>query len=281
MLGAGIASDNPEMIAFGAAGIAKQGVSMLANAGQISAQTASGLSTALPGAAFVGAGIARGGVGGGLEDLAGGTMVGAGIGMMIGGPAGAAIGAAVGAIAGAAVGIFNGIFGGGAKSFEQQVQSDQLKQMYSAPGSENFSFAENGSISSTLGTGFNQIGGTFSKYALPANTPFWANAIKGPLTWQQAALLQQEGGRINPNEPFQGFPTINPYTGQGPLGNLPSKNLVPPVEVHFHLPGLIDPQSAGPIFEAHGAKLAEIVNNQYHSSSSGFGTRVRGAVALP
>ena len=153
--------------------------------------------------------------------------------------------------------------------------------MYSAPGSENFSFAENGSIASTLGTGFNQLGGSFTKYALPANTPFWANAIKGPLTWQQAVLLQQERSRINPYEPFEGFPTINPYTGQGPLAGLPSRNKVGEVHVHFELPGLIDASSAGPIFEAHGAKLAQIVSNQYHSSSSGFGTRVRGAIDPP
>ncbi len=282
MLGAGIASDNPEMIAMGAAGIANVGVAAAAKAGMISMQSAQGLSTALPGFALVGAGIARGGVSGGLEDLAGGTMAGAGIGFMVGGPAGALVGAAIGAIAGGITGIINGVFGGGAKTFENQVKTDMFRQQYNAPGSENFSFAENGSIASTLQTGFNQIGGSFTKYALLANTPFWANAIKGPLTWQQAVLLHQESGLINPNAPFEGFPTINPYTGQGPLGNLPGRNRVPSVvQVHLNLPGFIDANSASVALAPHAQLLARMVSDQIHSSSSGFGFAARRANNLP
>jgi hypothetical protein len=60
----------------------------------------------------------------------------------------------------------------------------RLDQQNDAPTSENVSFASNGSIANTLGTGFFQPGSQFSQYALPANTPFYASALTEHLTWQ-------------------------------------------------------------------------------------------------
>ena len=96
-----------------------------------------------------------------------------------------------------------------------------VHQQYHAPPSENFSFASNGSIANTLGTGFFQSGNQFSQYALPANTSFAASALTGDLTWQQLYQLQNSG--LNPNAPFLGNPSTNPYVGQGPLGYHASK----------------------------------------------------------
>lgn len=98
------------------------------------------------------------------------------------------------------------------------------RNQYHAPLSKDFSFASNGSIAKTLQTGFSQSGGQFSEYQLPVNTPFWASALTGHLTWQRLYKLQNSS--LNPNKPFLGNPTTNPYVGQGPVAST-CKHAVP------------------------------------------------------
>ena len=125
-------------------------------------------------------GISQGGLGGGLEDVAGGAQVGTAI--------APGIGTAIGAGVGALIGIINGIIGAG--GWQNNVKNAMRNQAIYLPPSENFSFASNGSISSTLGTGFSTSGNTLSQYGL-GNTPFYASAIYGPLTNAQKLQLQQ------------------------------------------------------------------------------------------
>jgi hypothetical protein len=149
---------------------------------------------------------------------------------------------------------------------------------YHAPLSENFSFASNGSIASTLGTGFQQNGSSFSQYALPSNTSFAASALTGDLTWQQLYQLQNSG--LNPNAPFLGNPATNPYIGQGPVGvHATGSNVAP--QIHFHIPGLIDTSQVAATLAPHITTIAQMVNKQASNSASGMGSRVRGLVALP
>jgi hypothetical protein len=150
---------------------------------------------------------------------------------------------------------------------------------YHAPTSENFSFASNGSIANTLGTGFFQSGSQFSQYALPANTPFWANALTGNLTWQQLYKLQNSG--LNPNAPFLGNPGTNPYVGQGPVGVHAAGGS--PTEFHLHLamPGIVDANSVAQTLAPHAQTIARLVTKELSNSSSGFGNYARRAVFLP
>jgi hypothetical protein len=209
-------------------------------------------------------------LGGTIEAGAGGALTG----LILGGPIGAAIGGAIGIIGG---GIAS-IFGGGPQGFQQSVQYAMAHNQYHAPLSENFSFASNGSIASTLGTGFQQNGSSFSQYALPSNTSFAASALTGDLTWQQLYQLQNSG--LNPNAPFLGNPSTNPYVGQGPVGVHATGSSVAP-QIHLHIPGLIDANQVASTLAPHLTSIAQMLNKQASNSASGMGSRVRQLAYLP
>jgi hypothetical protein len=280
-LGLGLATGNESTIAIGAATLAGKAATALSGISGISPGLSSALSTfgqAAPDLGIAASGIINadqsrttaGKIGGTLEAGAGGALAG----LMIGGPIGAAIGGAVGLIGGAIA----SIFGGGPQGFQQSVQYAMAHQQYHAPLSENFSFASNGSIASTLGTGFQQNGSRFSQYALPANTSFQASALTGDLTWQQLYQLQNSG--LNPNAPFLGNPSANPYVGQGPVGvHANANNLAP--QIHLHIPGLIDANQVASTLAPHLTSIAQMLNRQASNSASGMGSRVRGLVMLP
>jgi hypothetical protein len=267
-------------MAIGASTLASKAATALSNLGSIPSGLSGVLGTA--GAALPGIGIGASGVisayqsntvagkvGGTLEAGAGGALAG----LVIGGPIGAAIGGAIGLIGGTIA----SIIGGGPQGFQAQVKYAMNNQQYHAPNSENFSFASNGSIANTLGTGFFQSGSNFQQYGLPANTPFWANALTGHLTWQQQYQLQNSG--LNPNAPFLGNPTFNPYVGQGPVGSKAGSS--PNVNVTVSLPGMVDANNIGAILAPHLTTVAQMVSKQVNSSSSGFGSAIRTAAFLP
>lgn len=224
------------------------------------------------GAGLLASGISQGGVGGAFEDIAGGAAIGTAI--MPG------IGTAVGAIAGAITGIIRGIFGG--NSWAQQVQNAMRNQAMYLPPSETFAFGANGSISSTMGTGFGTSGGSAFNYALPANTAFWANAIYGPLSNAQQQELQRLESGMNPNTPFLGFPSVNPFVGQTPAGYAPYNTSNPGVvQIHFNLPGVLDAGSVASSLAPHAETIAQLVAAKVTQSSSGFAWAARRATALP
>jgi hypothetical protein len=242
----------------------------------------------LPGAGLVASGISQGDVGGALEDIGGGAQIGTAI--------APGIGTIVGAAIGGLVGLFNGIFGGG--GWQSNVQKAMNRQAIYLPPSENFSFASNGSISSTLGTGFSTSGNNLSQYGL-GNTPFYASAIYGPLTAAQKLQLQQTELGLNSTSPFLGgsnspdpflgqnipgykpYPTSPPpYVGNTPLGYLPGRS-GSNVQVHLNLPGYIDGQGAQAALGPHVSWIAQKVALEVNKSSSGFGNNVRRAAYLP
>jgi hypothetical protein len=223
-----------------------------------------GAGLGIGGGLLMGVGARQGGGLGALEGAAGGAATG----FVAGGPVGAIIGAAIGGITDALAG----------PSFQQQVATQAWKQAYYAPPSETFSFASNGSIANTLGTGFAQSGNKFSQFGLPANTPFYASAITGELTWQQKQLLQEQYANAGGNQPFGGFNT-NPFAGQGVLG--PKAAPAPQTHIHFELPGYLDASGAEAALMPIASKLSQIVSSQVSSSSSGFGYNSRRAVNLP
>ncbi len=229
------------------------------------------LSTAggIGGGLLLGVGARQGGHLGALEGAAGGAIEGALSGLAFG-PIGAAVGAVIGGIGGALAGALGG------PSFQQRVATQAWKQSYYAPPSETFSFASNGSIGQTLGTGFAQSGNQFSQFGLPANTPFWANAITGPLGWRQLQLLQEEQANAGGNQPFGGF-NASPFAGQGPLGT--KAGPAPSVTIHVHA---IDSKGVGEFFNEHGDAISGILSSKsVYSSSSRFGASVRQAAFLP
>jgi hypothetical protein len=280
-LGLGLATGNESTIAIGAATLAGKAATALSGISALPAGLSSALGTfgqVAPGLGILASGIINadqsrttaGKLGGTIEAGAGGALTG----LILGGPIGAAIGGAIGLIGG---GIAS-IFGGGPQGFQQSVQYAMAHNQYHAPLSENFSFASNGSIASTLGTGFQQNGSSFSQYALPSNTSFAASALTGDLTWQQLYQLQNSG--LNPNAPFLGNPATNPYIGQGPVGvHATGSNVAP--QIHFHIPGLIDTSQVAATLAPHITTIAQMVNKQASNSASGMGSRVRGLVALP
>src|SRR3984957_6347974 len=281
LLGVGAATGNESAIALGAASLAGKAASAISGISGLPAGLSSALGTfgaAAPGFGLAASGIISadqsntvgGKIGGTLEAGAGGALAG----LAIGGPIGAAIGGAVGLIGGAIA----SIIGGGPQGFAASVHHALTHDQYHAPLSENFSFASNGSIANTLQTGFQQNGSKFSQYNLPANTPFFGSAITGNLTWQQLYQLQNSG--LNPNAPFLGNPSTNPFVGQGPVG---SKATTPPptVQVHVNLPGFVDATSAAAAFTPHAQLLSQIITKTISSSSSGFGNNVRRAAFLP
>jgi hypothetical protein len=244
------------------------------------------------GAGLLAAGISQGGVTGGLEDVAGGAQIGTAI--------APGIGTAIGAAVGAMIGIVNGIFG--ADSWQNRVKAAMNNQAIYLPPSENFSFASNGSIGSTLSTGFSQSGQTLSQYGI--NQPFYANAIYGPLTNAQKLQLAQTELGMNSNQPFLGFPNQStspfeggsipgyktyptapmPYIGNGPLGFNPPMSQPAP-EIHFHIPNYVDQHSASFVFKNLAPTIADAVaphlSRSIYTSSSGMSNGVRTAVNLP
>jgi hypothetical protein len=287
-LGLGLATGNESTIAIGAATLAGKASTLLSGLSGLPAGLSSALGTfgaAAPGFGIAASGIINAGqarttagkVGGVFEAGAGGALAGAVIGSVV--PViGTAIGALIGGLFGAGGGGLAAIFGGGPQGFQQSVTYAMAHQQYHAPLSENFSFASNGSIANTLGTGFFQSGSQFSQYKLPAGTSFAASALTGDLTWQQLYQLQNSG--LNPNAPFLGNPSTNPYVGQGPVG-VHAASPQPTVAVHVNLPGYIDAQGASAALMPHATLIAQIVSKQLSNSSSGFSSAARRAVILP
>jgi hypothetical protein len=280
-LGLGLATGNESTIAIGAATLAGKAATALSGISSLPAGLSSALGTfgqAAPSLGILASGIINadqsrttaGKLGGTIEAGAGGALTG----LILGGPIGAAIGGAIGLIGG---GIAS-IFGGGPQGFQQSVQYAMAHNQYHAPLSENFSFASNGSIASTLGTGFQQNGSSFSQYALPSNTSFAASALTGDLTWQQLYQLQNSG--LNPNAPFLGNPSTNPYVGQGPVGVHATGSSVAP-QIHLHIPGLIDANQVASTLAPHLTSIAQMLNKQASNSASGMGSRVRQLAYLP
>jgi hypothetical protein len=205
-------------------------------------------------------------IGGVLESGAGGALAG----FSFGGPIGAIVGGAIGLIGGA----ISAVFGGGPQGFQQSVKHAQAYQRYIAPPSENFSFASNGSIANTLQTGFQQSGSQFSQYTLPTNTPFTASALTGHFSWQQLYQLQNSG--LNPNAPFLGNPSTNPFTGQGPVGVHATPQ--PTVNVSVAISGLIDSNQLVSTLAPHLTTISQLASKQVSGSASGFGNNVRRGV---
>jgi hypothetical protein len=274
MIGAGIASNNPTAMAMGAATLAQAGIKSLTQfGGLISGNSGIGqalgkLSPALPGIGLFAGGVAQGGIGGTLEATAGGAQVG----MTFGGPVGAAIGAGVGLISGIVSTLLQG------PSFAQQVKSDMRRQAITLPPSETFSFAMGSSIGQTLSTGVAQSGNNFSAFGLPANTPFFANPIHGPLSkHQQRELLQEQMGLLS-NQPFLGFPGTDPFVGQGPVGR---RHGSPTPTVNFHIQA-IDAQGVSDFVNRNAEIISRAVTSRSVSSSaSGWGSSVRRAAFPP
>jgi hypothetical protein len=287
LLGVGAATGNESAIAMGAGFLASRASLVISGISGLSTGAAQAFTVA--GGALPGLGLAASGIitadqsksnlgkaGGTLEAGAGGAAAGAAIGAL-GGPAGTLIGAAIGGIVGLAGGVIASIFGG-PSNFTQGVQNAMYRNQYHAPSSENFSFASNGSIANTLQTGFQQSGGKFSQYALPSNTSFYASALTGKLSWQQLYKLQNSG--LNPNAPFLGNPSVDPFVGQGPVGR---KATTPPpqVNVTVAIPGLIDSNQLASTLAPHLTSISQMVSKQVSSSASGFGNNVRRAAYLP
>jgi hypothetical protein len=310
--GLGAEHGNVAAEATGAATVATGLAKAASSLGVISSKFAGQLGQGFQGASLLASGISKGGVTGGLEDVAGGAEIGTAI--------APGIGTAVGAIAGALVGIFNGIFGG--SSWQSNVQKALNNQSIYLPPSESFQFASNGSIGSTLSTSYAQSGNTFTNFTLPQGTPFWANPVYGPLTNAQKQQLQQTLLTLNANQPFLGQTGLtstspNPFLGQGipsnnywpgsplttPLSNTPpngstpgapiptppgqipggpsSGGQAPTVQVHFNLPGVIDAASIGTSLGPHAETIARIVATKLGSASSGMSTMVQRLAYLP
>jgi hypothetical protein len=286
-LGLGLATGNESTIAIGAATLAGKAATALSGLSGIPAGLGSALGAfgaAAPGLGIAASGIINAGqarttagkIGGVFESGAGGALAGAAIGSIIPG-IGTAIGALIGGLFGAGGGGLAAIFGGGPQGFQQSVTYAMAHNQYHAPTSENFSFASNGSIASTLGTGFQQNGSRFSQYALPSNTSFAASALTGDLTWQQLYQLQNSG--LNPNAPFLGNPSTNPYVGQGPVGVHATSS--PNVNVTVAIPGLVDANQIASTLAPHITSIAQMVSKQVTNSSSGFASNVRRAAFPP
>lgn len=227
---------------------------------------AAGLGT-IGGGLLMGLGASTGGALGGFEGAAGGALSGALTGLTLGGPIGAAIGGIVGGIGG----LISGIIG---PSFQDRVRKSMVNQQYYLPPSETFSFASNGSIGNTLSTGFSSSGGKFSQFGLPANTPFYASPIQGPLSYSQYLALQNQQNTLNSNQPFLGFPGTNPYVGQGPVGNKAAP-------VNFHVTA-IDAKGVSDFFTQHADSISAIITSRsVGSASSRWGKSVRQSASLP
>lgn len=201
LIGASLAGHSIGGAISGASALGTAGINAISKSSPnlISGSLAKTLGGVFAGGGLLASGIEQGGVAGGLQDLAGGAEIGTAI--LPG------IGTAVGAVAGAITGIVRGLFG---ESYKQKVQDYITYHNYVAPPSETFQFASNGSIASTLSTGFAQSGNRFSQFALPSGTPFSASAFVGELTPSELALLLQQGS-ISSSSAFGSV--LNPNQG--------------------------------------------------------------------
>ena len=269
LLGMGLGTKNTTAAIMGAASLTgaalKSTGSALASANGISnlSDTLNIAGAAMPGIGMFASGIQKGGVGGTIESTVGGGEAG----LAIGGPIGAAIGAGVGLISGIVSSIISG------PSFAHQVQQNMYNQQYHAPPSETFSFAMGNTIAQTLSTGFNQSGSNFGTYGLAAGTPFFANPITGRLSKDQQIDLAKEQMGLLSNQPFLGFPTTDPFVGQGNIGKYKGTGAAPNVNIHV---SAIDAAGVADFFTTHGDNISRILNSRSpYSSSSGMGSSVR------
>lgn len=273
LIGAAIAGHSIGGAISGASALGTAGLGALSKAGIISKGLGKTLGGVFGGAGLLASGIEQGGVAGGLQDLAGGAEIGTAI--LPG------IGTAVGAIGGAITGIIRGLFG---ESYANKVKDYIQYHNYVAPPSETFQFASNGSIRSTLGTGFAQSGNLFSSFALPSNTPFTASAYTGQLTGAQLALLLQQGSIASANafgtvlDPTQGGRVA---TTNRAFGTPSPSGLTPQINIHFNLPGYVDASSAAQALEPAMTHIIQRVTSSFRQSSSGWGSGVRAAAYLP
>lgn len=291
LLGAGIATRNGAATALGIGSLAGAGLTELSNLKALQGTKFGGLlgkfGAAAPGIGMMFAGNQTGGFGGAAEGALGGAMAG----FELGGPIGAAIGGVAGAIMGA--------FGkkNNQKAWDRAVQRAANNQRITQPMTENFAFAAMNTIGKTLSTTFSQGPGGFSNSTLPANTPFWANAILGtPRGTNNQILWNQILNGINPNSPFFGG-TNNPFTG-GPLPNglrlpgAPTGVFSPnagtgygggsgTVNVHFNFPGMLDEKSASALIEKNAPIIHKITSQAVYKQSSGARRSISRAVNLP
>jgi hypothetical protein len=250
-------------------------------AGQIPGLGAAGSGLLLGGAQIgggllLGLGHSTGGVAGAAEGAAGGALEGAASGFLLAGPIGAAIGGIVGGIAG----LISGALGG--PSFGQKVAKAMKDDQEHLPPSETFSFALGQSLSQTLSTGAAQSGNTFSQFALPSGTPFYASAITGALNKRQQEILTLEEGGLPSNQPFFGLPGTDPFTGQGGApGQAFGKNGSPNINVQFNLPAMVDQNTISAVLAPHMTTIAQMIQKTLPSSAGGFGRAARAANNLP
>ncbi len=276
LLGMGLGTKNTSAAIMGAASLTGSALTSISKS-LADSQGDSGLSTALgtagkalPGIGMFAAGIQKGGVGGTLESTLGGAEAGTAIAPGIG----TAIGAGVGLISGILSSIISG------PSFAQRVQRDMRNQQYTAPPSETFSFAMGNTIADTLSTGFNQSGSHFGTYGLAAGTPFFADPITGRLSKDQQLDLMKEQMGLLSNQPFLGFPTTDPFVGQGPVGKrLGTQSGSQTNNFTIHA---MDSEDVNNFFTRHGDHISRLLNsNSPYSSSSGFGSASRRVTTLP
>ena len=217
LIGAGIASNNPTAMALGAAKLAQSGIQSLTQfGGLISSSSGLGqalgtIAPALPGIGLFAGGVAQGGIGGTLEATAGGAQAG----LTLGGPVGAAIGAGVGLISG--IVSARSFKGHPSRSASSKIcttkriafhRPNNFHSRWGIPFSRHFQRASIKAVS------------TFGTYGLAANTPFFANPITGRLSRDQQIDLARSQLGILSNQPFGGFPTNDPFVGQGNIGQV-------------------------------------------------------------
>lgn len=309
LLGAGIANRNGAAMALGIGQLAGAGLTQLSKmlplqgGGLGTAPMPSQLSNVLgvlgqaaPGIGMVFAGNQTGGFGGAAMGALGGAEAGAAIGSLFGPGPGTAIGAGIGAVAGAIMGIFGKK--DNTKAWNNGVQKAMNNQRITQPLSENFAFAATNAMASTFGTTFSQGPGGFSNSTLPANTPFWANAILGTPHGTSATIAWNAlMNGINPNSPFFGGTNTSPFNG-GPLVNglrLPgaptgafSPNstaapmpAAPSVAVHLTIPGYVDKNGVADIAKAITPHIQRAFNKSIYQQSSGAWKTIQRAGNLP
>jgi antitoxin component of RelBE/YafQ-DinJ toxin-antitoxin module len=274
LLGMGLGTKNVTAAIMGASSLTGTALKSAGSA-LASAQGISNLSDSLniggaaaPGIGMFVSGIMKGGVGGTIQSTLGGGEAG----LALGGPIGAAIGAGVGLISGIVSSLVSG------PSFAHQVQQNMYNQQYHAPPSETFSFAMGNTIADTLSTGFNQSGSHFGTYGLAAGTPFWADPITGRLSKDQQIDLAKEQMGLLSNQPFLGFPTIDPFVGQGPVGRNARSAAAQVTHVTIHA---MDSESLSEFTQRNAHIFARASNSIGALSSSGNGSNARRLINLP
>ena len=309
LLGAGIASHNGAAMALGIGSLAGAGLTELSKllplqgGGLGTAKMPSRLAGVLgvlgqaaPGIGMMFAGNQTGGLGGAAMGALGGAEAGAVIGTAFMPGIGTAIGAGIGAIAGGIMGIFGKK--DNTKAWNNGVQKAINNQRITQPLSENFAFAATNAMASTFGTTFSQGPGGFSNSTLPANTPFWANAILGTPHGTSATIAWNAlMNGMNPNSPFFGGTNTSPFNG-GPLVNglrLPGPptgafspnaaaapmSVAPSVVVHLTIPGYVDKNGVADIAKAITPHIQKAFNGSIYQGSTGAWKTIRRAGQLP